>query len=149
MAAAAAAQEIVKTIEILASPLPAVPDGEALTVDQWKVLFAIGDAVIGDMQLGKADAENVNIKTEQYNTLRQQLQNNLPKGQDANVVDAYLSETASTTPGLKDALHRLILECLRQDSRDGIRMILSTLKYVSRPGGGRRAKSICSRSILT
>ena len=127
---ATAAHEIAKTIEILASPLPVIPDGEALTADQWKVLLSIGDAVIGNIQPGKADSKDTNIKAEEYDTLRQQLQSNLPKGQDAGAVDAYLSETASTTPGIKAALHRLILESLRQDSRDGIRMILSTLKYV-------------------
>lgn len=125
---ATTADEIVKTIQILASPLPAIPDGEALTADQWKVLLSIGDAIIGDVQPGKTDAKDSNIKAEEYDTLRQQIQNNLPKGQDPNVVDAYLSETASSTPGIKAALHRLILESLRQDSRDGIRMILSTLK---------------------
>ena len=125
----AALPEISQTIKILASPLPSVPEGEALTADQWKVFLSIGDAVIADVQPGK-NASTANAKQEEFDALKTQLQENLPAGVDAGEVDAYLSETASSTPMMKETLHRMILESLRTDSRDGIRMILSTLKYV-------------------
>ena len=126
----AALQEIPRAIEILASPLPPVAEGEALTADQWKVFLSIGDAVIADVQPGK-NASAANVKQEEFDVLKAQLQENLPAGIDANAVDAYLSETVTSTPLMKETLHRMVLESLRTDARDGIRMILSTLKYVS------------------
>ena len=124
---AAVASDIAHRIEVLASPLPPLPAGEALSEDQWKVLFAIGDAIVGNVSTSQSK-DTINVSSQEYNTIRQTLVDNLPKGVDDSAVDRYLAETASNTPEIRTAMNRLILNSLRADARDSIRMILSTLK---------------------
>ena len=41
---------------------------------------------------------------------------------------AYLAENASSLEHAKDLLHRILAEYTRKDARDGLLMLLSTLK---------------------
>ena len=99
----------------LASPLPPPPEGDVLTPSQWTTLMAIGDTVIPALELSPANFSK--------------LKATLPSGADTVLASTYLIEQASTTPGLKDLIHRTINKFIRQDAQKGMSVILTALKY--------------------
>ncbi|KAL9116853.1 MAG: hypothetical protein Q9187_006616 [Circinaria calcarea] len=97
----------------LAIPLPPPPEDDVLTPSQWITLMAIGDTVIPSLELSSSNISK--------------LKENLPPGAEAELTGAYLSEQASTTPGLKALIHRTLHDFIRQDARKGISVILTAL----------------------
>ena len=99
----------------LASPLPPPPEGDVLTPSQWTTLMAIGDTVIPALEFSPTNVSK--------------LKATLPPGADTVLASTYLSEQASTTPGLKDLIHRTLHDFIRQDAQQGISVILTALEY--------------------
>ena len=102
----------------LASPLPPLPEGEALTNSQWTTLMAIGDTIL----------PNIESSTDGYHTIVNRLQNSASRDVDSVAVSSYFSESASSLPELRACLQRVLSKNVRQDAKKGISVILSALK---------------------
>ena len=110
----------------LASPLPPLPEGEVLTATQWKTLMAIGDAFIPSLGSG-----NSKLESSDYSSALSQIRGILPANTPETVAQTYLAESASSTPGARELLHRMFSDNIRPDARKGICVILSALEYGS------------------
>lgn len=116
----------------LDSPLPPPPSGEVLTEAQWKTLMAIGDTLIPSIETSSDPSTTKlsvpkHVYTAALNKLEEVVASN-PEGPKGEIIQKYLEENASSTPGFKEALHRLLGEYLQEDALRGIRAILSALE---------------------
>lgn len=113
----------------LDSPLPPPPEGEILTAAQWRTLLAIADTVIPSVEVSSAlSTSKLVIQASEYASSVDQIQHLIPVPAETETAQRYLQESASSTPGFKELLHRQLGHYLREDALKGIRVILSALE---------------------
>ena len=119
------ATESLARLAILASPIAAPNNGEALTSDQWTTLLAITDAFVPAIESSStASTSNYSLSPSEYTKLATDI---TASGQDADTVRAYLSESATSTPGFKDLVNRMLGDYSRSDARKSTSIVLSAL----------------------
>lgn len=113
----------------LGSPTPPPPSGEVLTESQWKTLMAIGDTFIPSIERSSDPSiTKLSVPQNEYTVAVNSLEEVLVSKQEGGKIQTYLEENASSTPGFKEALHRILGENLQEDARKVIRAILSALE---------------------
>lgn len=113
----------------LDSPLPAPPDGQVLTESQWTTLMAIADAVIPAIEVSSTlSNSSLCLAPSEYAFAVETITQRLPAQTDPNVTQRFLQENASSVPGFRELLQRMLGDYMREDARKGIRVILSTLE---------------------
>jgi hypothetical protein len=113
----------------LASPLPPPPEGDALTEDQWKTLYAIGDTVIASITDSASDENHqLAVPVADYDAALQELKSGTSAADSTSATKIYLQESASDLADARDTVHRLLIDYTRKDSRDGLLVLLSALK---------------------
>ena len=91
--------------------------------------MAIADTIIPSIEVSISPSLNtLGVQASDYNVAIEELRSNNSEVADEELLHRYLSENASSLPGLHDLLRRTIAENLRKDARQGISMILSTLE---------------------
>ena len=124
------AVERLEELVILASPIPPPEEGEALNADQFTTLFAIADAFIPAIQSSSSPSTSaLSLSPSEYTKLSDSLLADAAGHQDADVVSSYLSDSASSTPGFKDLLNRMLGDYSRPAARNGASLLLSALGY--------------------
>lgn len=114
----------------LASPLPPPPEGEVLTAAQWRTLMAIADAVIPSIEVSSIPStRKLAIQTSEYASAIERIQHLIPAPALTETAQSFLQESASSTPGFKESIHRQLAHYLREDAVKGIQVILSALEY--------------------
>ncbi|KAL8823321.1 MAG: hypothetical protein Q9191_005965 [Dirinaria sp. TL-2023a] len=112
----------------LDNPLPPPPEGEVLTAAQWRTLLAIADAVIPSIEVSStASKEKLTIQASEYASAVDQIQKTIPVPTESRTARNYLQESASSTPGFKESIHRRFGHYMREDALKGIRVVLSAL----------------------
>lgn len=115
----------------LDSPLPPPPKGEVLTAAQWRTFLSIADAIIPNIEVSTtASHDRLTIQASEYTNAIQQIEKNIPVASDVSAAKRYLQESASTTPGFKEAVHRQLGHYVREDSLRGIVSSHSSISYL-------------------
>ncbi len=113
----------------LDSPLPPLPENDVLTAAQWRTLLAVADAVIPSIEVSSAPStRNLTVQASEYASAIERIQHLIPVPAPTETAQRFLQENASSTPGFKESIHRLLGHYLREDALKGIRVILSTLQ---------------------
>ena len=113
----------------LDTPLPPPPDGQVLTESQWTTLMAIADTVIPSIQVSSTlSNRSLYIAPAKYASTHETITQRLPAQTDPDLTQRFLEENASSLPGFKEVLQRILGDYTREDARKGIRVILSALK---------------------
>jgi hypothetical protein len=113
-----------------AAPLPPLPSEDPLTAAQWKTLFAITDAIIPSIQpIAIARTKTEIPATEyEYSNAINTLKKLSPEANGDEVAKQYLEESASSHPGFKENLWRLVACYMPQSTKKELLMVLNILK---------------------
>lgn len=91
--------------------------------------MAIGDTFIPSIGTSSDPSiTRLSVSQNEYKDAVNSLEEVLVSNPKRGIIQTYLEENASSTPGLKEALHRLLEENLQEDARKGIRVILYALE---------------------
>ena len=113
----------------LDTPLPPSPDGQILTESQWTTLMAIADAVIPSIEVSSTlSNRSLCLAPSEYASTVQTISQRLPAEAGPNLTQRFLQENASSVPGFRELLQRILADYVREDARKGIRVILSVLE---------------------
>ena len=113
----------------LDTPLPPPPEGQVLTESQWTTLMAIADAVIPSIEVSSSlSNSSLCLAPSEYASAVETIARRLPAQTDPNLTQRFLQENASSVPGFRELLQRILGDSLREDARKGIRVILSALE---------------------
>ena len=113
----------------LETPLLPPPKGQVLTESQWTTLMAIADAVIPSIEVSSTlSNSSLCLAPSEYASAVDNITQRLPTGTDPNLTQRFLQENASSLPGFRELLQRILGEYVREDARKGIRVILSALE---------------------
>ena len=113
----------------LDTPLPPPAEGQVLTDSQWTTLMAIADTIVPSIEVSSALSKHkLCIQASEYASAIENIKSGKRPEVEANVSQEYLYESASSIPGFKELLQRTLGDYLREDSRKGIRVVLSALE---------------------
>ena len=113
----------------LDTPLPPPPDGQVLTESQWTTLMAIADAVVPSIQVSSnLSTSSLCLNPSEYTSAVENITQRLPAETDPDLTERYLQENASSVPGFRELVQRILGDYMREDARKGIRVILSALE---------------------
>lgn len=91
--------------------------------------MAIGDTFIPSIERSSDPSiTKLSVPQNEYTAAVNSLEKVLVSNPEGGIIQTYLEENASSTPGFKEALHRLLGENLQEDALKGIRAILSALE---------------------
>jgi hypothetical protein len=118
-----------------AAPLPDGPQEGPFSDINWTTLMSIMDTVIPSIRRQTTKGcrpYQLAIWDLEYDTtvthLKESLLENAPSRKS---LDEYLDERPSDIPRFQELLKRLLVFHAREESRKGLALVLSTLKYVS------------------
>lgn len=91
--------------------------------------MAIADTIVPLIEVSSTPSVNaLCIQASEYATAAEKLKERLPSEVNSELSHQYLHENASSIPGFRELLRRVIGDYVREDSRKGIRVVLSALK---------------------
>lgn len=84
--------------------------------------MAIADVIIPSIEVSTvASADKLSIPASEYAVAVEQIKRNIPATSDAQVAaEKYLQESASSTPGFRESVHRQLGQYAREDAVKGI-----------------------------
>ena len=115
----------------LATPLPAGPTGEHFSKAQWDIMLALMDTVVPRVVLAAAAEKgrlDYVISDEEYEDIRKRL-GVCVSPPDTATLDAYLAERPSESKEFQDMLMRQLVFYVKDDKRQELKFVLSTLRY--------------------
>jgi hypothetical protein len=115
----------------LDAPLFPIPDDPIFTAPQWQTLLSLADVVIPALTTARAGNKALHQKTvsaAQYDTAIATLTAQIKSPNAAEVARQYLDENASSLPAFKESFRRAFALNVPQESRNGLSLILTTLK---------------------
>lgn len=117
-------------------PLPPIASTQYFSDDQWKILFALADAIIPSIRTrAKAKSPNDKVVSDsEWDAAVSRLTAIIPGPDSAKIATQYLEEDASSNPAFRDGVERIFGEYVHNEGRNGFSLILNALKYVSLPG---------------
>lgn len=116
-------------------PLPPIASTQYFSEDQWKILFALADAIIPSIRTpatSKSPSDKV-VTTSEWDAAVSRLTAIIPGPDAANLATQYLEEDASSNPAFRAGVERIFGEYVHDEGRSGFSLILSVLKYVWMP----------------
>lgn len=91
--------------------------------------MAIGDTFIPSIEVSSDPSiTKLSVPQNEFTAAVSSIEKVLVSNPEGGIIQKYLHENASSTPGLKEALHRLLGENVQEDARKGIRAILFALE---------------------
>ncbi len=91
--------------------------------------MAIADAVIPSIEVSSTlSTSNLCLEPSEYASAVETITRRLPAQADPNLTQRFLQENASSVPGFRELIQRMLGEDMREDARKGIRVVLSALK---------------------
>ena len=91
--------------------------------------MAIADAVIPSIEVSSSlSNSSLCLAPSEYASAAETIARRLPAQTDPNLTQRFLQENASSVPGFRELLQRILGDYLREDARKGIRVILSALE---------------------
>lgn len=113
----------------LDAPLPPPADGEVLTAAQWRTLMAIADTVIPAIEVSSTPSNSrLCVQASAYANAIDKVRKGVNAEAQDDLPQRYLQENASSVPAFQETLRRLLGECVREEARKGVRVILSALE---------------------
>lgn len=91
--------------------------------------MAIADAIIPSIEVSTIPShDKLSVQASEYANAVEQIEKNIPTSFDGEAAQRYLRESASSTPGFRESVHRQLGHYVREDAIKGIRVILSALE---------------------
>ena len=91
--------------------------------------MAIADAIIPSIEVSSTlSNSSLCIAASEYTSAVETISNRLPAQTDSNLTQRFLQENASSLPGFRELVKRILGDYVREDARKGIRVILSALE---------------------
>lgn len=91
--------------------------------------MAIGDTIIPSIERSSDPSiTKLSVPQNEYTVAVNSLEEVRASNPEEGIIQIYLEENASSTPGFKEALHRILGENSQEDARKVIRAILSALE---------------------
>ena len=91
--------------------------------------MAIADAVIPSIGVSSTlSNRSLCLPPSEYAAAIETITQRLPAHTDLDLAQRFLSENASSVPGFRELVQRILGEYMREDARKGIRVILSALE---------------------
>lgn len=91
--------------------------------------MAIADAVIPSIEVSSnLSNSNLCLAPSEYASAVETITQRLPAQTDPNLTQRFLQENASSVPGFRELVQRILGDYVREDARKGIRVILSALE---------------------
>lgn len=115
--------------------LPPSPDASFFSESQWKILFAICDAIVPSIRTAatvESSADKV-ISTGEWDAAISKLTSLIPGPDAAKVAAQYLEEDVSSNPAFRAAVERTLGAYVHEEGRSGFGLIMTALKYDSLP----------------
>lgn len=121
----------VEALTPLATPVPDGPTELPFSELQWSTLLAIMDTVIPSIRRETTTNNTINqltISDVEYNKTVKHLKKTLANSPDSKSLDEYLDEKPSDNQRFQALLQRTLSTFVRDDARQGLSLILTTLK---------------------
>jgi hypothetical protein len=121
----------VEALAPLATPVPDGPTELPFSELQWSTLLAIMDTVIPSIRRETTTNNTINqltISDVEYNKTVKHLKKTLANSPDSESLDEYLDEKPSDNQRFQALLQRTLSTFVRDDARQGLSLILTTLK---------------------
>jgi len=121
----------VEALAPIATPLPDGPTELPFSALQWTTLLAIMDTVIPSIRRDSTTNNQVSqltISDVEYNKTVNHLQKTLVNLPDSKSLDEYLDEKPSGIPRFQALLQRTLSTFARDDAKQGLSLVLTTLK---------------------
>lgn len=121
----------------LDAPLFPIPDDQVFSAPQWQTLLSLADVVVPALTTAtsRKALHQKTVTAAQYDAaisaLTVQVKRADPSADPGQVARQYLDENASSLPAFKESLRRAFVLHVPQESKNGLSLILSALKYVS------------------
>lgn len=91
--------------------------------------MAIADAVIPSVGVSATLSNRcLCVAPSEYASAIETIAQRLPAETDPNLIQQFLQENASSVPGFRELLQRILADYVREDARRGIRVLLSALE---------------------
>ena len=91
--------------------------------------MAIADAVIPSIEVSSTlSNSSLCLTPSEYASAVETITQRLPAQTDPDLTQRFLQENASSVPGFRELVQRILGEYMREDARKGIRVILSALE---------------------
>ncbi|KAJ5708692.1 hypothetical protein N7488_008493 [Penicillium malachiteum] len=108
-------------------PLPPVPDSSFWSEDQWKILFAIADAIVPSVKTAPQSPNSKVISAAEYDAVHSQLSSIIPGPDSKDLATKFLEEEASTNPVFRAVVQRIIGVGVHEEGKNGLGLILNAL----------------------
>lgn len=121
----------VEALAPLATPLPDGPTELPFLALQWSTLLAIMDTVIPSIRRATTTSNKANqltISDAEYKKTVKHLKKTLANPPDSESLDEYLGEKPSDNQRFQALLQRTLSTFARDDAKQGLSLILTTLK---------------------
>jgi hypothetical protein len=121
----------VEALAPLATPVPDGPTELPFSELQWSTLLAIMDTVIPSIRRETTTNDKINqltISDVEYNKTVKHLKKTMANSPDSESLDEYLDEKPSDNQRFQAMLQRTLSTFVRDDTRQGLSLILTTLK---------------------
>jgi hypothetical protein len=121
----------VEALAPLATPVPDGPTELPFSELQWSTLLAIMDTVIPSIRRETTTNDKINqltISDVEYNKTVKHLKKTMANSPDSESLDEYLDEKPSDNQRFQAMLQRTLSTFVRDDARQGLSLILTTLK---------------------
>lgn len=121
----------VEALAPLATPVPDGPTELPFSELQWSTLLAIMDTVIPSIRRETTTNDKINqltISDVEYNKTVKHLKKTMANSPDSESLDEYLDEKPSDNQRFQAMLKRILSTFIRDDAKQGLSLILTTLK---------------------
>jgi hypothetical protein len=115
----------------IATPVPDGPTELPFSELQWSTLLAIMDTVIPSIRRETTTNNKINqltISDAEYNKTVKHLKKTLVNSPDSESLDEYLDEKPSDNQRFQALLQRTLSTFVRDDAKQGLSLVLTTLK---------------------
>ena len=116
-------------------PLPADPDTSFFSEAQWKILFALADAIVPSIRTPatiRSPTDKV-VSTAEWDSAVTKLSSIIPGPDAAKMAAVYLEEDVSSNPLFCAYVKRILGHHVHEEGKRGFGMIMNALKYLTPP----------------
>lgn len=124
------AEQSVSTYAPLETPVPPGPNASFFSDAQWKTLFALADAIVPSIRTAataKSSTDKV-ISIAEWDDAVSKVSSLIQGPDSAKIAAQYLEEDASSNPGFRAYVQRVLGDYVHDEGRAGLGLVMNALK---------------------
>lgn len=112
-------------------PLPPSPDVSFWSDAQWKILFALSDAIIPSIRTAATvrSSKDKAVSSGDWDAAISKLTSLIDGPDAARIAAQYLEEDASSNPVFRAYVERILGDYVHEEGKAGFGLIMNALKY--------------------